>query len=183
MNRSCLFFIFITIDFFCVKILYSTNSKFKQNVFEFDRNGTIMKTVVVDTKSIKREWYVLDAADQVLGRLASKAAQILIGKNKVAYSPNQDHGDFLIILNADKIMLTGIKSETKEYFRHSRYPGGGKFRSFKEQMELDSSKVLIHAIHGMVSKNARGRAIMKKLHVYSGASHPHAAQQPKAITL
>jgi large subunit ribosomal protein L13 len=142
-----------------------------------------MKTVVVDTKSINRDWYVVDANNQTLGRLASKAAQILIGKGKVAYSPNQDHGDFLVILNAEKVVLTGNKSETKEYFRHSRYPGGGKFRSFKEQIELDASKVLIHAIHGMVPKNARGRAIMRKLHVYSGESHPHAAQQPKAITL
>ena len=142
-----------------------------------------MKTVVVDTKSIERDWYVLDAADQHLGRLASKAAQILIGKGKVAYSPNQDHGDFLVIVNAEKIVLTGIKPETKEYFRHSTYPGGAKFRSFKEQMALDPTQVIVHAIHGMVPKNARGRAIMKKLHVYAGKAHPHAAQQPKPITL
>lgn len=142
-----------------------------------------MKTVVVDTKSIKRDWYVLDAADQTLGRLASKAAQVLIGKNKTAYSPNQDHGDYLIVINAEKITLSGKKPEMKEYFRHSTYPGGAKFRSFKEQMALDPTKVIIHAIHGMVSKNARGRAIMKKLHVYSGTEHPHAAQQPKVIKL
>lgn len=142
-----------------------------------------MKTVVVDTKSIERKWFVLDATNQALGRLASKAAQVLIGKNKVAYSPNQDHGDFLIILNAEKVMLTGTKAETKEYFRHSRYPGGGKFRSFQEQMKLDPTKVLIHAIHGMVPKNARGRAIMKKLHVYSGSNHPHTAQQPTALNI
>ncbi|HON12110.1 MAG TPA: 50S ribosomal protein L13 [Chitinispirillaceae bacterium] len=142
-----------------------------------------MKTVVVDTKSIERKWYVLDAANQTLGRLASKAAQILIGKGKVAYSPNQDHGDFLIIVNAEKVVLTGKKAETKEYFRHSRYPGGGKIRSFQEQMKLDPSKVLVHAIHGMVPKNARGRAIMKKLHVYSGSNHPHTAQQPTALTI
>lgn len=142
-----------------------------------------MKTVVVDSKSIERDWLVIDATNVALGRLASKAAQILIGKGKVAYSPNQDHGDFVIIINADKVLLTGKKPETKEYFRHSRYPGGGKFRSFKEQMALDSSRVLIDAIHGMVPKNARGRAIMSKLHVYSGADHPHAAQQPKLISL
>jgi len=142
-----------------------------------------MKTEVVDCKTIKRDWLVVDATNQALGRLASKVAQILIGKNKVAYSPNQDHGDFVIIINADKVKLTGKKPETKTYFRHSRYPGGGKFRTFKEQMELDSSKVLIHAIHGMVPKNARGRAILSKLHVYSGENHPHGAQQPKLITL
>jgi large subunit ribosomal protein L13 len=142
-----------------------------------------MKTEVVDCKTIKHDWLVVDATNQALGRLASKVAQILIGKNKVAYSPNQDHGDFVIIINADKVMLTGKKSETKTYFRHSKYPGGGKFRTFKEQMELDPSKVLIHAIHGMVPKNARGRAILSKLHVYSGENHPHSAQQPKLITL
>lgn len=152
-------------------------------MYSVHRNGSIMKTVVVDTKSIKRDWYVLDAADQTLGRLASKAAQVLIGKNKTAYSPNQDHGDYLIVINAEKIKLSGKKPDMKEYFRHSTYPGGAKFRSFKEQMELDPTKVIIHAIHGMVSKNARGRAIMRKLHVYSGTEHPHAAQQPKVITL
>lgn len=142
-----------------------------------------MKTVVVDTKSIERDWYVVDASEQTLGRLASKAASVLMGKGKPAYSPNQDHGDYLIIVNADKVKLTGKKPETKTYFRHSRYPGGGKFRSFREQMERDSSQVIIHAIHGMISKNALGRAMMKKLHVYSGANHPHEAQQPKELNL
>ncbi|MFP4012620.1 MAG: 50S ribosomal protein L13 [Chitinispirillaceae bacterium] len=142
-----------------------------------------MKTVVVDTKSIKRDWYVVDASEQTLGRLASKAASVLMGKGKPAFSPNQDHGDYLIIVNADKVKLTGKKPETKTYFRHSRYPGGGKFRSFREQMERDSSQVIIHAIHGMISKNALGRAMMKKLHVYTGASHPHEAQQPKELNL
>lgn len=142
-----------------------------------------MKTVVVNTESIERQWYIVDAASQTLGRLASRIAQLLIGKGKVAYSPNQDHGDNIIVINADKIALTGKKPETKFYFRHSQYPGGGKFRSYKEQMDLDPSQVIVHAVHGMVSKNPRGRAIMKKLHVYSGDQHPHAAQQPKLISL
>ena len=119
----------------------------------------------------------------MLGRLASKVANILIGKGKVAYSPNQDHGDFVIVVNADKIKLSGVKPETKEYFRHSTYPGGAKFRSFKQQMELDSTQVIRHAVHGMVSKNALGRQIMKKLNVYKTAEHPHIAQQPKTISL
>ena len=142
-----------------------------------------MKTVVVNAQSIQREWLVVDGASQTLGRLASKVAQLLIGKGKVAYSPNQDHGDNIIVINADKVMLTGKKPETKFYFRHSQYPGGAKFRSYKEQMQIDPSQVVIHAVHGMVSKNARGRAIMKKLHVYAGEQHPHAAQQPKAISI
>ncbi|MBN1576231.1 MAG: 50S ribosomal protein L13 [Chitinispirillaceae bacterium] len=142
-----------------------------------------MKTVVVPTSSIVRQWCIVDAASQTLGRLASKVAQLLIGKGKVAYSPNQDHGDNVIVINADKVKLTGIKPETKFYFRHSRYPGGAKFRSFREQMSVDASQVVIHAVHGMVAKNARGRAIMKKLHVYTGKQHPHTAQQPKPISV
>ena len=142
-----------------------------------------MKTVVVDTKSIERGWFVVDAAELTLGRLASKAAHVLIGKGKPAYSPNQDHGDNLIIVNADKVRLSGSKPETKTYFRHSTYAGGDKHRRFEEQMALDSTQVVIHAVKGMVSKNARGRAIMKKLHVYRGAEHPHTAQQPKELKL
>lgn len=142
-----------------------------------------MKTVVVNTDTIERGWYVVDASEITLGRLASKAASVLIGKNKPAYSPNQDHGDYLIIVNADKVRLSGKKPETKEYFRHSMYVGGDKFRSFEEQMKRDSTQVVIHAVKGMVSKNARGRAIMRKLHVYRGAEHPHAAQQPKKLSL
>ena len=93
-----------------------------------------MKTVVLNVASIQRGWVVVDATNQMVGRLASKVANILIGKNKIAYSPNQDHGDHVIVINAEKIKLSGTKPETKKYFRHSRYPGGGKFRSFKEQM-------------------------------------------------
>lgn len=146
-------------------------------------NGNIMKTVVVNTQSIERKWYVIDGASQTLGRLASKIAQLLIGKGKVAYSPNQDHGDNVIVINADKVKLTGKKPETKFYFRHSQYPGGAKFRSYREQMQIDPSQVIVHAVHGMVPKNARGRAIMKKLHVYSGTAHPHSAQMPEPFTV
>jgi large subunit ribosomal protein L13 len=142
-----------------------------------------MKTVVVNEKSIKHGWVVVDATNQMVGRLASKVANILIGKGKVAYSPNQDHGDNVIVINAEKIKLSGTKPDVKEYFRHSTYPGGGKFRSFKEQMALDSTKVVRHAVHGMVSKNPLGRAIMRKLHVYKNADHPHAAQKPTSIAL
>lgn len=142
-----------------------------------------MKTIVVNEKSIIHDWFVVDASELPLGRLASKSAQLLIGKGKVAYSPNQDHGDHIVIINAEKVNLTGKKPETKTYFRHSTYPGGAKFRSFQEQMDLDPTQVIIHAIHGMVPKNARGRAIMTKLHVYPGATHPHSAQKPKELAL
>jgi large subunit ribosomal protein L13 len=142
-----------------------------------------MKTVVVNSESISRNWYIVDAAGQMLGRLASNVATLLIGKRKVAYSPNQDHGDFVIVINAEKVRLSGKKPKTKRYFRHSQYPGHGKFRSFKEQMALDPTQVIKHAVHGMISKNALGRSIIKKLHVYPNAEHPHAAQKPSPISL
>ncbi|MGM0443579.1 MAG: 50S ribosomal protein L13 [Fibrobacterota bacterium] len=140
-----------------------------------------MKTEVFNHKAIERKWYLIDASDMVLGRLASKVAQLLIGKGKPAYSPNQDHGDHVVIVNADKIALTGKKDQMKTYFRHSTYPGGGKERSFREQMEKDSTKVVRDAVHGMVPKTTLGRAIEKKLHVYAGAEHPHAAQKPESV--
>jgi large subunit ribosomal protein L13 len=141
-----------------------------------------MNTVVVNSKSIKHDWYIVDAAGMTVGRLASKASKVLSGKGKPAFSPNQDHGDYLIIINSDKIKLSGKKPLTKFYFSHSNHPGGAKFRSFKNQMNSDSTQVIIHAIHGMISKNALGRKVLGKLHVYAGASHPHAAQKPRELT-
>ena len=142
-----------------------------------------METVVVNSKSIKHGWVIVDATNQMVGRLASNVATILIGKRKVAYSPNQDHGDFVIVINAEKVKLSGKKPQSKRYFRHSQHPGHEKFRSFKEQMTLDPTQVIRHAVYGMVSKNALGRDIMKKLHVYRNAEHPHAAQKPVPVSL
>lgn len=142
-----------------------------------------MKTAVVNAKSIKRKWYVVDAGEMILGRLASKVAVILSGKGKPAYSPNQDHGDNVIIINADSVRLSSNKADKKQYFRHSFYPGGAKLRSFKEQMTLDSTKVIKDAVHGMLPKNTLGRKIISKLHVYKGDSHPHTAQKPEPLSL
>ncbi len=142
-----------------------------------------MRTTVVNAKSIERKWYLVDAKDMVLGRLASRVATMLSGKGKPAYSPNQDHGDYIIIINADDIRLTGNKADEKSYFRHSQYPSGQKFRSFKEQMALDSTKVIRDAVRGMLSKTTLGRAEISKLHVYKNDSHPHKAQKPEALVL
>lgn len=142
-----------------------------------------MKTVVVNKDSIERKWFIVDATDLVLGRFSSKVASILMGKGKPAYSPNQDHGDFVIITNAEKVVLTGKKEDMKTYFRHSGYAGGDKIRSFKEQQALDSSVVIRKSVHGMCPKTKLGRAIEKKLFVYSGAEHPHAAQKPETLSL
>ncbi len=142
-----------------------------------------MKTIVVNSTSIERKWYIVDAEDVVLGRLASKVANLLMGKGKPAYSPNQDHGDNIIIVNAEKVVLTGKKEDLKTYFRHSGYPGGEKIRSYKEQQALDATVIIKKAVHGMCPKTKLGRAIEKKLHIYTGAAHPHAAQKPETISL
>ncbi len=142
-----------------------------------------MRTTVVNSKTIERKWYVVDANNMILGRLASKVATILSGKRKAAYSPNQDHGDYVIIVNADKIRLSGNKADKKTYFRHSRYPSGGKVRSFKEQMTLDSTKVIRDAIRGMVPKTTLGRTIISKLHIHRDENHPHVAQKPEILSL
>jgi large subunit ribosomal protein L13 len=131
----------------------------------------------------ERKWYVVDATDQVLGRLASRVAVVLSGKGKPTYAPHEDHGDHVVVLNADKVRLTGRKAEFKEYFRHSTYPGGEKIRVYHEQMEKDPAWVVAHAVRGMIPKTTLGRRILKKLHVYDGNEHPHAAQKPTALTL
>jgi large subunit ribosomal protein L13 len=142
-----------------------------------------MRTIVVNTDDIVRDWYVVDAANKVVGRLASTLAQILMGKDKVAYSPNQDHGDHIIVINADKVKFTGRKPELKTYFRHSTYPGGKRQRPLKQQMNVDSTQVIIHAVRGMIPKSKLGRSIMKKLHVYRAATHPHLSQKPKELSI
>jgi large subunit ribosomal protein L13 len=142
-----------------------------------------MKTEVINTGDIARKWYVVDAKGMIVGRLASKLAKILSGKDKPAYSPNQDHGDNVIVINSDGVKLSGKKADMKTYFHHTGYAGGKKERPFKKQMALDSTQVVIHAVHGMIPKNTLGRAIMRKLHVYKNDVHPHAAQQPEPLTL
>lgn len=143
-----------------------------------------MKTVVVNAKEIRRSWHVVDATGVPLGRLASTVAGILIGKDKPAYSPNQDHGDYVVIVNAARVALTGRKLDTKTYFRHSGHPGGVRIRTLKEMMESDPAWVVKEAVRGMVPRNtSRGRAILKKLHVYADGNHPHAAQKPQELTV
>ncbi|MBN1984284.1 MAG: 50S ribosomal protein L13 [Chitinivibrionales bacterium] len=142
-----------------------------------------MRTVVINENTIQRKWYVVDANDLTLGRLASEIAIILTGKRKTAYSPNQDHGDNVIVINAEKARLSGRKAEFKTYFRHSEYPGGEKFRSFKEQMRLDATVVIKDTVFGMIPKTSLGRRIFQKLHVYAGGTHPHEAQKPTSLSL
>ena len=135
-------------------------------------------TNTVSAKDIKQQWWLLDADNQVLGRFASQVAQILRGKHRANYAPNLYMGDAVIIVNADKIRLTGNEADSKKYFSHSGYPGGVKFTNYKDLMKNDSDKVVVNAIKGMLPKNRLGREIMTHLRVYKDANHGHEAQQP-----
>ena len=132
---------------------------------------------------IKRDWVVIDATDVVLGRLASHAAALLRGKHKPTFAPHMDMGDFVIVINAEKVALTGQKLEKKLAYRHSGYPGGLTATTYVEMLEKHPTRAVEKAIRGMLPKNSLGRAQIKKLKVYAGAEHPHAAQQPTAYTL
>ena len=130
-----------------------------------------------------REWWVVDAAGQTLGRFASEIAKVLRGKHKPTFSPHVDGGDFVIVVNCEKVAVTGDKLDTMRYYRHSRHPGGLKSRSLREQLQAFPDRVIFEAVKGMMPKTRLGRAQMKKLRIYAGNEHPHEAQQPKALEL
>src|SRR5690625_2394919 len=134
-------------------------------------------------RSIQRDLYVVDATDVVLGRLAAQIATLLRGKHKPTFAPHVDGGDFVIVVNADKIALTGAKLEQKKAYRHSGYPGGLKATSYAELLEKNPERAVLKAVQGMLPKNRLGRAQLTKLKVYSGAEHPHGAQQPKPFEI
>tara|TARA_B100001559_G_scaffold132900_1_gene111739 strand:- start:1 stop:438 length:438 start_codon:yes stop_codon:yes gene_type:complete len=136
-------------------------------------------TKTISAKDVHQQWWLFDASDKVLGRFASEVAQVLRGKHRADYSPNIYMGDAVIIVNADKIRVTGNKSETKKYFRHSGYPGGVKYASFSDLMKNDSDKVVLNAVKGMLPKNKLGREISKHIRIYKDTNHGHEAQQPK----
>jgi large subunit ribosomal protein L13 len=142
-----------------------------------------VKTYYAKPLEVEREWVLIDATDQVLGRVASVAAQILKGKHKPQYTPHVDTGDFVVVINADKIKVTGAKAADKVYYRHSGYVGGLKSETFEEAMAKHPERVIEHAVKGMLPKNTLGRAMGKKLKVYAGPEHPHAAQQPREIKI
>ena len=141
------------------------------------------RTFTPKAGEIQREWLVIDATDVVLGRLASHAAALLRGKHKATFAPHVDSGDHVIIINADKVALTGQKLEQKKAYRHSGYPGGLKAVAYSELLEKNPVRAVEKAIRGMLPKNSLGRQQLSKLKVYVGAEHPHAAQQPKTYTL
>jgi len=143
----------------------------------------VTRTFSPTPADVKREWLIIDATDVVLGRLASHAATLLRGKHKPTFAPHIDMGDFVIIINAEKVALTGAKLEKKTAYRHSGYPGGLSATSYAELLEKHPTRAVEKAVRGMLPKNSIGRAQLTKLKVYAGAEHPHAAQQPTTYTL
>ena len=142
-----------------------------------------MKTYVTNPSQVEREWYVVDATGQTLGRLATQVAYVLRGKHKPVYSPAVDAGDYVIVVNAEKIHVTGRKLDQKIYYRYSGYPGGLKEITLRNLLHKRPTRVIRHAVRGMLPKNRLGRRMFRKLKVYAGPDHPHAAQQPKPLEL
>jgi len=140
-----------------------------------------VKTYATKASDINREWFVVDAAGQNLGRLATKIATILRGKHKPIFTPGLDVGDFVIVINADKVEVTGRKLEQKKYYRHSLYPGGLTETSLQKMLQTHPTRVIEFAVRGMLPKNRLGRAVIKKLKIYAGGTHPHEAQQPQPL--
>ncbi len=135
-----------------------------------------------DEIQAQRNWFVVDAQEYRLGRLASNIARVLRGKHKPNYAPHQDVGDFVVVVNAGKVNLTGRKPDQKYYFHHSGYPGGGKQVPYRRMLEKSPEKIIEHAVRLMLPKNALGRQMLKKLKVYAGAEHPHQAQNPQTLS-
>ncbi len=142
-----------------------------------------MKTYSPKPQDIERKWYVIDANGLVLGRLASKIAQVLHGKHKPIWAPHADVGDFIVVVNADKVRVTGRKAEQKLYFRHSGYPGGLKKTSYSKVLQTKPEFVLQQAVRGMLPHNRLGRKMLKKLKIYASAEHPHQAQTPEQLSI
>ena len=142
-----------------------------------------MKTIVAKTKEVTRDWYLVDAENQVLGRIATTIANVLRGKNKPTFTPSVDTGDFIVVVNAEKIALTGNKLADKMYYSHSGYPGGIKSITAGKLLDKKPEDIIKHAVKGMLPKNKLARHMLSKLKIYAGSEHPHKAQQPKSLTI
>jgi len=142
-----------------------------------------MRTLFAKKGEVEQKWYVVDAKDAVLGRLAVKIASQITGKNKTIYTPNTDTGDFVIVINAEKIKLTGRKLDNKVYYRHSGYPGGLRAETARERIKRCPEKIITDAVWGMIPKGRLGRAMLRKLKVYKGSEHPHEAQKPELLSV
>ena len=143
----------------------------------------MMKTFSAKAEDVQRDWYVVDASEKTLGRLASEIAHRLRGKHKPEYTPHVDTGDYIVVINAEKIRVTGAKATDKMYHRHTGYPGGIRSMPFEQLIEKAPERVIQGAVKGMLPRNPLGRAMFKKLKVYAGAEHPHTAQQPQPLNI
>ena len=141
------------------------------------------KTVSANDQTVRKEWLLIDAENQVLGRLSAAVAKILRGKHKTSFTPHVDTGDNIIIINAEKVKLTGNKMTEKQYISHTGYPGGQRFSTPKELLAKHPERIIENAVYGMIPKNKLGAAILRNLYVYAGPNHPHEAQKPKTFTL
>lgn len=141
------------------------------------------KTRFFKTEEVDPKWFVVDVSGKTLGRVASRIAHIIRGKHKTTFSPNADLGDFVVVINAEKVVVTGKREELKTYYHNTMYPGGARFESFKDVLKAKPEVVLEHAVKGMLPHNRLGRKMMKKLKVYTGSSHPHSAQRPETLPL
>jgi len=146
-------------------------------------DGNIMKSFTVKKEQVEHKWVLVDAQDAILGRMASRIAPILMGKNKPTYTPHVDTGDFVIVINADRIKVTGKKADTKQYDYYTHFPGGHKYVSFADMMAKKPERVIELAVRRMLPKNKLGRKMLKKLKVYRGPEHEHQAQKPEKIEL
>lgn len=144
---------------------------------------TVQKTYIPKAGEITHDWYLVDANDQYLGRLASEIARVILGKNKANFTPGVDTGDFVVVINAERVRVTGNKLEAKFYHHHTGYPGGLKSVSLRHQIERHPDRVLRAAVWGMLPHNKVGRQLIKKLKIYAGPNHPHAAQEPKTLEI
>lgn len=142
-----------------------------------------MKTFSAKTDAVKRDWYVVDADGKTLGRLAAEIAHRLRGKHKAEFTPHVDTGDYIVVVNAEKVAVTGAKTTDKMYHHHTGYPGGLKSMSFEKLIQKAPERVIQSAVKGMLPRNPLGRAMFKKLKVYAGAAHPHASQQPQELNI
>ena len=142
-----------------------------------------MKTFTAKPQSVQRDWFVVDAAGKTLGRMATEIARRLRGKHKAEYTPHVDTGDYIVVINAEKVAVTGRKAEAKNYYRHTGYPGGLRSMNFNQMIEHKPERVIELAVKGMLPKGPLGRAMQSKLKVYAGSEHPHAAQQPQELNI
>ncbi len=142
-----------------------------------------MTTPVIKPSEVKRDWYIVDASDVILGKLSTQVASMLRGKHKPTFTPHVDNGDFIVVVNAEKVRVTGKKEEDKVYYHHTQYPGGIKSTTVRQQREKHPDRIITHAVRGMLPKGPLGRKMLKKLKVYAGTEHPHDAQQPKTLVI